>query len=177
MQHSETEIKASRERVTLALGGLSMTDISTEAVKQLALELGADLVGIAAADSFTEAPQGFHPCDVLPDCSSVIVLAGRFPSDALYSTPDIYTAARNQMAEKMDKMAEALTKKLQAFETLGQPIKSISSRFIEGRNRGQISLKHAAFLADSGKSARTRCLLMTSLETCYGLVPSLHLPL
>lgn len=134
-------------------------DISTIAVKQLAIELGADLVGIAAADSFEDAPQGFRPGDVLPGCASVIVLASKFPGDALYSGPDVYTAVRNQMVEKMDKMAVALSEEMQAMGISAHPVKSIRSKSSEGRLRGPISLKHAAVLAGLGKIGKNTLLI------------------
>ena len=50
----------------------------TEKVKNLALEQGAHLVGIASADRFEGAPRGHHPEDLLPGAKSVIVIAQRF---------------------------------------------------------------------------------------------------
>ncbi len=52
--------------------------ISTAEIKQKTYELGADLCGVASVDRFKEAPEGFHPQDVLPSCQSVIILASRF---------------------------------------------------------------------------------------------------
>jgi epoxyqueuosine reductase len=59
-------------------------EISAKYVKQLAVELGADLVSIAAADSFGKAPQGSHPRDILPECVSVVVLACEFKKFAAF---------------------------------------------------------------------------------------------
>lgn len=44
-------------------------------VKEILFSLGADLCGIASVDRFDDAPQGFHPLDVLPSCKSVISFA------------------------------------------------------------------------------------------------------
>ena len=46
--------------------------IDHKEVRQLALELGADLCGIAPVSRFDKAPQGFHPRDVYPDAHSVV---------------------------------------------------------------------------------------------------------
>jgi hypothetical protein len=47
----------------------------TGEVKLLAKKLGARLVGIASADRFEGAPQGFDPRDILPGARSVVVVA------------------------------------------------------------------------------------------------------
>ena len=47
----------------------------TKNVKLWAKKLGAKLVGIASADFFQKAPNGFHPRYILPDAHSVIVIA------------------------------------------------------------------------------------------------------
>ena len=52
-----------------------MDRLLTEEVKFWAKKLGAKLVGIASADLFEGAPQGFHPGDILPGAHSVVVVA------------------------------------------------------------------------------------------------------
>jgi epoxyqueuosine reductase QueG len=52
-----------------------MNKILSEDVKFWARKLGAKLVGIASADSFKGAPEGFHPKDMLSDATSVVVIA------------------------------------------------------------------------------------------------------
>ncbi len=42
-------------------------------VKQKAMKLGADICKIAAVDRFKDAPKGFHPRDIYPECQSVVV--------------------------------------------------------------------------------------------------------
>ena len=54
-----------------------MNTLTAELIKQRAAELGADLCGIAPVERFSQAPAGFHPTDVLPDCRSVISVAAR----------------------------------------------------------------------------------------------------
>ncbi len=49
----------------------------TDQVKSLALELGADLVGIAPIERFAGAPEFYHPQGLLPQTKSVISIAIR----------------------------------------------------------------------------------------------------
>lgn len=41
-------------------------EITKKEIKERLYELGADLCGIAGVDRFGEAPEGYHPLDVLP---------------------------------------------------------------------------------------------------------------
>ena len=50
----------------------------TQAVKDLALKCGVDLVGVASVDRFEGAPQGFHPTDVMNSTKSIITFARKF---------------------------------------------------------------------------------------------------
>jgi epoxyqueuosine reductase QueG len=54
---------------------MSANRFLTEDVKLWARGLGAKLVGIASADNFKGAPEGFHPWEILPDAKSVVVIA------------------------------------------------------------------------------------------------------
>jgi len=48
-------------------------------VKDLVINLGADLWGIAPEKRFLNAPEGFRPTDIYSNCQSVIVFAKRMP--------------------------------------------------------------------------------------------------
>ncbi|MDF2520381.1 MAG: iron-sulfur cluster-binding protein, partial [Clostridia bacterium] len=48
-------------------------------IKELVLNLGADVCGIANIDRFSEAPAGFNPRDIFPYCKSVIVFGIALP--------------------------------------------------------------------------------------------------
>ena len=52
-------------------------------VKAVVKETGADLVGIASVDRFSEAPPMRRPEDLLPGTRSVIVAAIRYPLDGV----------------------------------------------------------------------------------------------
>ena len=56
-------------------------NIISEIVKEYGINLGANVVGIAASKDFGLAPDGFKPTDVLPECISVIILGATFSSE------------------------------------------------------------------------------------------------
>jgi hypothetical protein len=43
-----------------------------ERIRNLILSLGADVCGFARIDRFADAPVGYKPTDIFPDCRSVI---------------------------------------------------------------------------------------------------------
>lgn len=136
-------------------------NISAGDVKQLAYNLGADLCGIAPVERFQQAPKGFHPCDVLLECRSVIVFGATWPESSLKQGSAIYTMARDLMADKLDLVAKALALELRGEGAIVSPISSMNDcRWDEdGRRRGPISLKHAAELAGLGRIGRNTLLV------------------
>ncbi len=60
-----------------------MARLTAEEVKQVALSLGADLVGIASMDRFEGAPEQMDPRLIFPAARSAIVIARRIPRGAL----------------------------------------------------------------------------------------------
>ncbi len=140
-----------------------MDEMDSKTVKGMACELGADLCGISAIERFGESPKGFHPCDVLPSCKSVIVLASRFLNSTLFAKSTIpYTDVRNDITRKMDRMAINLSYKLESKDVLAVPVNSIGPTEWDGttnKSRGIISLKHAAMLAGMGKIGKNTLLI------------------
>ncbi|MDR1172070.1 MAG: hypothetical protein LBL24_06430, partial [Bacteroidales bacterium] len=43
-----------------------------EQIRNLIMSLGTDVCGFACIDRFADAPQGYSPTDIFPDCRSVI---------------------------------------------------------------------------------------------------------
>jgi ferredoxin len=53
--------------------------LTAQQIKQFAAEQGHTLVGIANIERFRNAPRGMHPCNIFPDCRSVISIARPIP--------------------------------------------------------------------------------------------------
>ncbi|MDU1890405.1 MAG: 4Fe-4S binding protein [Dysgonomonas sp.] len=127
-------------------------------VKEIAMSLGADLVGIASVDRFVNSPKGHSPVDKFSTCKSVIVLGCTFPQETLQLDTVSYTAIRNGMIEKLDPMSERLVTELKSHKIKAKSVKSASGRLIDGGFFGMISLKHAAELAGLGVIGRNYLL-------------------
>jgi epoxyqueuosine reductase len=138
-------------------------NISTVEIKNTAYTLGADLCGIASIDRFMEAPQGFHPTDVLPSCKSVIVLATRFLRSTLHAKSTVpYTTVRNELATKMNVLAIKLSEYLEDHGAIAIPMNSTGPDEWDAETnkfRGIISLKHAAVQAGLGKIGKNTLLI------------------
>lgn len=132
--------------------------MNKQAVKELAMSLGADLLGIAATDRFTNAPVGHSPTDKFPACKSVLVLGCTFPQQTLTSDTVSYTIVRNGMVEKLDTLAEQLATELKIHKVKTKVVKSASGRFVDKGFYGLISLKHAAELSGLGVIGRNYLL-------------------
>lgn len=131
-------------------------------VKEKLTALGADLCGIAGIDRFNDAPEGYHPLDVLPSCRSVISFACRFPAGTLAcSSPVPYTRVRNSITPKMDAIALDFCIEMEKAGVLAVPIPTNESEMdgITGRYRSIISQKHAAQAAGLGTIGRHSLLI------------------
>lgn len=137
--------------------------MDSQSVKQIAAGLGATLSGIAPLGRFHDAPEGYHPTDVLPDCKSVIVLARRFLHSTLQARSTIpYTDIRNYLTAKMDEMAIRLAYELEDNGITAVPINAIGPCEWNAKTKksmGIISLKHAAVLAGLGKMGKNTLLI------------------
>ena len=123
-----------------------MTDPKMDSgeIKALLKSLGADLCGIAGAERFREAPEGYHPRDVMPGW---IVFACRFPVGALLcSSHAPYTRVRNSITAKMDAIALDFCIEMEKRGMVCAPIPTNEAEYDPrtGRSRCIISLKHAA---------------------------------
>jgi len=137
-------------------------EISSETVKEYALDVGATVIGIAASKDFVSAPDGFKPSDVLEGCFSVIVLGVPFPQEALTLNAPEYTVMRNEIVARMTGIAKALEKRVKADGHKAKAISATGGKQIDGKYCGAISLKHAAEIAGLGVIARN--YLLTSPE-------------
>ncbi len=135
------------------IGGL------TAEVKELATQLGADLVGIASDGSFASAPRGHRPGDLLKGARSVIVMAVALPSAALESAPSReYSASYMAANDELNGIAFKLAKFLQgkgyrAVQIPASPPYDLKS------NMGDLSHRHAGELAGLGVFGKNSLLL------------------
>lgn len=138
--------------------------ITAEFIKQKTIEKGAALCGIAPIERFINAPHGFHPTDILPQCRSVIVFASPFPISTLScNTNSPYTFVRNKMVEKTDQISFLLAVELEQEGFLAVPIPCAEpyDYWDESRThgRGILSLKHSAHLAGLGNLGKNTLLV------------------
>lgn len=136
--------------------------MNSQEVKELMRSLGADLCGIAGVDRFAEAPQGYHPCDVLPSCRSVISFACAFPVGTLRCASHApYTRVRNSITPHMDEIALRFCMEMQKRGVLCVPIPTNESEWDArtGRWRSVVSQKHAAKAAGLGTIGRHSLLI------------------
>jgi len=132
-------------------------------IKKTAFSLGADLCGIAPIDRFKGVPEGFHPCDVLPSCKSVIVFARKFPVGVLLCDTKIpYTIARNIICEDLDLIAVKFCAAMEQNGILAVPTGTVSHTRLDpktGRFHGTVSAKHCAVAAGLGRIGKNTLLV------------------
>ena len=137
--------------------------MTSEEVKERLFVLGADLCGIASIDRFKDAPEGFHPRDVLPTCKSVITFANRFLASTLFCNTTVpYTIVRNILSDKMDKIAVQFCVDLEKEGVVAIPTGTIGpTEFDEktGRYRNIVSAKHCAQAAGLGTIEKMTLLI------------------
>jgi epoxyqueuosine reductase QueG len=142
--------------------------MDTKEVKQILYNLGADLCGVAPIERFCEAPEGFHPCDVLPQCQSVVVIAKAFPAGTIHCKTTIpYTITRNMLSDMLDKISVHFCIEMERHDIVAIPTGSVSHTQYDvktSRWRGIVSAKHCAVAAGIGRIGRNT--LVTTPE--YG---------
>lgn len=152
-------------------------------LKERALQLGADLCGIAPVSRFSDAPKGFHPCDIYPESRSVAIFASRFPTSTLRAASTApYTFVRNLLVDKLDHISFQLFLSLE-IEGIGSiPIPSSEPyEFWDSERRhgrGILSLKHAGYLAGLGVIGKNTLLtneLYGNMMWLGGLLVSIDL--
>lgn len=136
-----------------------------EIIRAKVLEFGADICGFAGVERFTEAPAGFHPCDIFPECKSVIVLGKALPKGLFEVNPRlIYSHFNHLSCSSVDQIAFQTANYLEkTFQRIGVPIPSDCPYDYwneeEMQGRGLLSMKHAAVLAGIGVLGKNTMLL------------------
>ncbi len=137
-------------------------------VKKIAYGSGADLCGISSAQSFSEAPEGFHPCDIWSETASVLVFAVRVPGSSEKAESRVpYTLVNGMMAGVVDRMSLDISAKLDLLGIGNVIIPSDDPYETWNPNisRGEaiLSLRHAGYLAGLGKLGKNGLLINRDL--------------
>ena len=118
----------------------------TEAVKNLAYELGADMVGIAPVSRFDGQPHMIHPKAHLPEAKSVICFGVHHPDASVEwcgePNPNFPEAFQIGMIPKLDTMCYRVAKMLEkeGYTTVAQPC----STYWRHRKYKDVPYEHAA---------------------------------
>lgn len=147
-----------------------MNEKLTASVKELAHSLGADLVGVAQADSFMEAPKGHRPEDLLRGARSVIVMAIHLLDASFESAPNReYAITYNVVNQELNRIAFRVARFLQdkGYRALQVPA---SPPYDVERNMGDLSHRHAGQLAGIGVFGKNSLLLSTKFGPRIRLV-------
>lgn len=150
--------------------------LSSDEIKQMASKKGVDLCGIASIDRFGEAPDGFHPINVLPECKSVIVIATKFLAGTVKCKTTVpYYIVRNILSERLDRISVELCEDLESKGATAVPTGTIGPTEFDiktGRYRNVVSAKHCAVAAGLGCIGKNTLLVTLQYGTWFGSVLS-----
>ncbi|MFH1296578.1 MAG: hypothetical protein ABIJ04_04810 [Bacteroidota bacterium] len=124
--------------------------LSSEEIRSIALNLGADKCRIASIDRFSSAPSGFLPTDVYSKCKSVVVFLKRLPSDVIIAeNPVPYSHTAYLLYSALDQIGLNLCSHLEQQNIHTVPVPTdVPYLYWDAENKhgmGIISLRHAAF--------------------------------
>lgn len=135
-----------------------------EKIKAAALNMGADLVGVASMARFTGAPSGFHPTDIMPQAKTVVVIAKKIPDHLVYSSHETaYTNTFQALLRRLDYIACDLAIFVEQNGGQATPIPADDPYIYwdeENRHgKGDLSHKHAAHAAGLGILGKNSLLI------------------
>ncbi|NHJ25896.1 MAG: epoxyqueuosine reductase [Candidatus Lokiarchaeota archaeon] len=138
--------------------------MNSEKIKQIIKGLGADLCGIASVDRFKDAPEGFRPTDIYPECKSVIVFLKRTPKSSVYAVNCIpYTFVNSMIMNIIDNLTIEILYKLEELGIRCVPIPSDDPyeywEADKSYGRAILSLRHAGYLSGLGVLGKNTLLI------------------
>jgi len=138
--------------------------IDAKTVKALAQSLGAEMCGIASADSFREAPEGFRPRDIYDRCRSVVVFLKSMPAEITQAAnPAPYSSAAYLLYAELDRLGLELVRALAERGAPAVPLPCdvpyLQWDEASSHGMGLLSLRHAAVLAGLGRLGRNTLLM------------------
>jgi epoxyqueuosine reductase len=138
--------------------------VDAKFIKEIVNIHGADLCGIASAAQFADAPDGFRPNDIFPECKSVVVFARRLPSGTLSARNCVpYTHVNKMITEEVDRMTLSISLAIEEYKVKTVVIPSDDPyEYWERENmygRAILSLRHAGYLAGLGVLGKNNLLM------------------
>jgi epoxyqueuosine reductase QueG len=138
------------------------------AVKRLVLSSGADIVGVAPAVRFLDAPEGFKPENIFPACRSVVVFARKVPASPLEARSCVpYTYANDLVAGEVSRITMEVCRRLEAqgMKAVPVPTNEPYEHWDAENTRGMgiLSMRHAGYLAGLGALGRNTLLVNRTL--------------
>jgi epoxyqueuosine reductase QueG len=138
--------------------------MKSDEIKAIVIEHGADICGIAPAERFTGAPEGFLPTDVYDKCKSVIAFAKRVPLGANEAqSPIPYSYVNLMITQQVDNLTLNLCKYFEKLNINVVPIPSDDpyEYWLDDQQygRGILSLRHAGYFAGLGVLGKNTLLI------------------
>lgn len=134
-------------------------------LREKVINFGADICRFAGIERFTGAPEGFHPCDIFPECKSIIAFGVALPK-GLYRVNSrlIYSRFNEFTCLNVDNIAFQTANFLErTYCGIGVPIPCDGpydywdEEKMEGR--GLLSMKHVALMAGIGSLGKNTLLI------------------
>jgi epoxyqueuosine reductase QueG len=156
-----------------------------EQIRKLVLSYGADLCGFASVDRFVDAPAGFTPNDIYPDCKSIISFAFALPKGlSKVDSRLIYGHFNYLLCSEIDIIAFKLANKIEElFNCITTPLPcDVPYEYWDEENeegRGLLSMKHAAVHAGLGVLGKSTLFINKrygNMVTLSVILTNLELP-
>lgn len=137
-------------------------------IKKIVTDLGAEDCGIANAESFSNAPEGFKPQDIYPETKSVIAFVKSMPQEILNCSHIIpYTNTAFLIYQEVDRIGLALSRILsqEGIGAVAIPCDTPYLHWEAERMHGQgiLSMRHTAHLAGLGYLGKNTLLIHKTL--------------